>query len=81
MKWVFGSSDINRVGWQRSWRGLRTGEQRDLYLGLGLVAIGFLRRTGPRKQLIYRKTVDEGSALVIHHKGPEDPHLTVIRPE
>ena len=79
VKRALGTSNLTAAGWERTLRGLRTGEQRDLYLGLGLVAFTFLRRTAPRKRLIYRKTVQEGSTLVIQHRRKGDPKITVTR--
>lgn len=79
LRYLFGTSDISKAGWDRTLMGLRTGEQRDLYLGLSLAAIAFLQRTAPRKQLLYRKEVPEGSALVIHHKRSGAPRIEVKR--
>ena len=79
-KRLLGTSDLTAAGWQRTLRGLRTGERRDLYLGLGLAALSFLRRTAPRKQLLFRKNVPEGSAIVIQHRRKGDPKITVTRP-
>ena len=72
--------DPKRAGLRRSMRGLREGDDRELYLGLALTALAYLRSTKPRKQLIYRKTVSEGSALVIHHKRTGAPRLEIRRP-
>jgi hypothetical protein len=79
VKRALGTSDIATAGWRWTMRGLRTGEQRDLYLGLGLAALSFLRRTAPRKRLLFRKSLPEGSALVIDHRGTGDPRITVTR--
>lgn len=62
-------------------QGLRTGDQTDLYLGLGIAALAFLQRTAPRKRLIYRKAIPEGSAIVVHSRGDGDPKIKVIRPK
>jgi len=78
--WLVGSDNWGTVGLTRGLRGLRTGDQRDLYLGLGLAALSFIRRTAPRKQLLYRRTVREGSAIVIHHRRSGQPKIEVIRP-
>ncbi|MFZ0626575.1 MAG: hypothetical protein WAN34_08770 [Acidimicrobiia bacterium] len=78
---LLGWGDLRSQGVGRALRGVRTGEQRDLYLGLGLLAFAYLNRTAPKKRLIYRKRVPEGSALVIHHKLVGDPKIEVIRPD
>lgn len=68
------------AGWERTLRGLRTGEQRELYIGLSLAAIAYLQRTAPRKTLLYKKSVPEGSAIVIHRRGSGEPKIKVTRP-
>jgi hypothetical protein len=77
--WLVGSESWGTVGIGRSLRGLRTGDQRDLYLGLGLAALSFLRRTAPRKQLLYRRAVPEGSAIVIYNRRRGAPRIEVIK--
>jgi hypothetical protein len=72
--------DPKREGYRRSLRGLREGDYRELGVGLALTALAYLRSTKPRKELIYRKTVSEGSALVIHHKRTGTPKLEIRRP-
>jgi hypothetical protein len=79
LRW-FGIRDIRVASIDRTLLGLRTGDQRQLYFGLGLAALHYLGRTKPRKRLIYRRNVPEGSALVIHHKRVGDPKIEVIRP-
>jgi hypothetical protein len=74
------SEDPRREGLRRSLRGLRDGDNREFYLGLALTALAYLRSTKPRKQLIYKKTVSEGTALVIHHKRSGTPKLEIRRP-
>lgn len=75
-----GIRDVTAASVDRTLRGLRTGDQRELYTGLGLAALAYVRRTRPRRRLIYRKSLPEGSALVIHHKRRADPHIEVIKP-
>lgn len=75
------TDDPKRDGLRRTLRGLREGNDRELYLGLALTALAYLRSTKPRKQLIYRKTVSEGSALVIHHKRTGAPRLEIVKPK
>lgn len=77
---LLGGSDAKEQGYTRTLRGLREGDTRELSLGLALSALAYLQRTKPRKQLLYRKTVPEGSALVIHHKKSGNPRLQIIKP-
>ena len=77
---LFGISDVRAAGVERTLRGLRNGDQRDLYTGLGLAALAYLTSTRRRRQLIYRKRVPEGSALVIHHRRRGDSKIEVIKP-
>jgi hypothetical protein len=49
-------------------------------MGLALAAFAYLRNTKPRRELIYRKSVPEGSALVIHHKKHGAPKIEVVKP-
>jgi len=78
---AFGASSAREAGRERTLRGLREGDHRETYLGLALTALAYLQRTKPRKQLLYRKTVPEGSALVIHHKRSGSPRLEIIKPK
>jgi len=78
--WLVGSQSWGAVGLSRTLRGLRTGDQRDLYMGLGLAALSYIRRTAPRKRLLYRRTVREGSAIVIYNRRRGAPMIEVIKP-
>ena len=78
---ALGSQDPRAEGQRRTLKGLREGDNRELFLGLALSALAYLQRTAPRKQLIYRKEVPEGSALVIHHKRRGAPKIEVVKPE
>ena len=62
-------------------KGLREGDYRELSLGLALALFAHLRDTKPRKELIYRRTLREGSTLVIHHKKRGEPRLEIIKPK
>lgn len=80
MRTLLGSSDLKAAGINRVWRGARRGDRRDLYLGAALAVIAFLRQGSSGKQLIYRKSLPRGSAVVIHHRRRGDPRIEVIRP-
>lgn len=77
---LLGGSDAREAGYLRTMRGLREGDNRELYLGLALSALAYLQRTKPRKELLYRKKVPEGTALVIHHTRSGKPRLQIIKP-
>jgi hypothetical protein len=77
---LLGIRDLAAESVNRTLRGLRTGDQRELYTGLSLAALAYVRRTRPRRRLLYRKSLPEGSAVVIHHKRRGDPRIDVIRP-
>lgn len=78
---TFGKTDYRAEGYRRTLAGLRQGDTRELYIGLAVAAVSYLRRTKPRKQLLYRRTVPEGSALVIHHKKSGTARLEIIKPK
>jgi hypothetical protein len=78
---VFGGSDLRAAARVRTLRGLRECDRRDLLTGLGLAALAYLRKTAPRRELIYRKTVTPGTALVIHHKKRGTPRLEIVKPK
>lgn len=67
-------------GWTRVLRGLRQGDQRELSWGLALAALAYLRNTAPRKQLVFRKRVPQGSAVVVHNRRPGQPRIDVVKP-
>lgn len=72
--------DPKREGYRRSLRGVREGDTRELALGLALAAFAYLRSTSPRKELLYRKTVPKGSAIVIHNRKRGAPKIEVRKP-
>ena len=78
---ALGYRDPREEGIRRALGGLRRSDRRDLFVGLALTALAYLRRTGPRRQLIYRKKVPKGSALVIHHKKRGAPKLEIVKPK
>lgn len=78
---AFGASNAREAGRVRILRGLREGDNRETYLGFALTALSYLQRTTPKKELLYRKTVPEGTAIVIHHKKSGTPRLEIIKPK
>ena len=77
---AFGARDPRQEGFRRTLTGLREGNRTELYTGLALTAFAYLRRTRPQRELLFRKSLPEGSALVIHHKKRGAPRIEVIKP-
>lgn len=77
--WVI--RDPRREGLRRTLKGARDGDYRELSFGLALVALAYLRKTTPRRELIYRKRVPTGSAIVVHHKKSGAPKLEIVKPK
>jgi len=50
-------------------------------LGLAITAFAILREGRGEKELLFRKEIPTGSAIVIHHKRRGDPKIEVIKPE
>ncbi len=75
------ASMMKAAGAQRLWNGLRTGDQRTLLMGAGLYAVAWLRANrGPKKELLFRKTIPEGSSFVIRTgKEGELPEIDVVK--
>lgn len=81
MNRALGSSDPRAEGMRRTLKGLREADNRELLFGLTLAAIAYLQRTAPRKQLLYRRTVPEGSTLVVRNTRSGAKKLQIIPPE
>lgn len=77
---ALGYRDPRAEGVRRALRGFREGDRRELYVGLALWAFAYLRRSAPRKQLLYRKVVPKGSAIVVHHRKRGGPKLEIHKP-
>ncbi len=75
-----GDVDPLRAGVARSLRGLRQRDRRELWLGLALLALRYLRRSRPRPELIHREVIKDTEILVIHPKSPHDPKLEIRKP-
>lgn len=80
MNRAFEAPDVKSEGFRRSLKGLREGDYRELSFGLILGAVAYIQNTKPKKELIYRREVPTGSALVIHHKKSDNPKLEIRRP-
>jgi hypothetical protein len=67
------------TGASRFFQGLRTGDQRTLLTGAAIAAVGLWRRVArPKKVLISRTVVKEGSSLVIRN-GTDQARVEVRR--
>ena len=77
---VLGDSGARVAGQVRTLRGLREGDSTELLIGLALSALAWLKKTEPKKELIYRKKVPVGSAIVVHHKRLGAPAIEVVKP-
>ena len=69
------------MGVTRALRGLRRGDQRELVLGLALAIFAYMKSGDTDRELLFRKKVPEGSAIVIHHRRRGDPKIEVIKPQ
>jgi hypothetical protein len=78
---VLGDSDTRVAGQMRTLKGLREGDGTELLIGLALSALAWLKKTEPKKELLYRKKVPVGSAIVVHHKKIGAPDIEVIKPK
>lgn len=81
IRMAFGTSNPGPEGRVRVLHGLRERNDRELMIGLTLMAFSYLRRTQPRRQLIYRREVPKNAALVIHHRSTGDPKLEIVKPK
>jgi len=81
MRWIWGTSDAKEIGFDQTLKGLREGRKSDLYTGLAISAVAYLQRTQPKKKLIYRQTVSDGSAIVINHAKSGEQRLEIVRPK
>lgn len=72
--------NLRTLGWARTVRGLREGDQSVLLTGLALVLLQQLRRSTSKRKLVYRKKVPVGSTIVIRHTRRGTPRLDIRRP-
>jgi hypothetical protein len=81
LRTLLGTSDVRSHGYGRALRGLRQNDRRELMLGLAITAFAILREGRGDKELLFRKEIPTGSAILIHHKRRGDPKIEVIKPE
>jgi hypothetical protein len=67
------------LGAARLFQGLRTGDQRAFLTGTAIAAFGLWRKSAqPKKVLIHRSVVREGSSLVVRN-GEDQTRVDVRR--
>ncbi len=67
-------SSLVTLGAGRFLQGLRTGDQRMLLAGAAITAFGLWRRsTRPKKVLVSRTVVREGTSLVVRNGSDQSP--------
>lgn len=71
--------NLRPIGVARALRGLREGNQQILVTGLALILVERLRSGRGKRELIYRKRLPVGSALIIRHGRRGDPKVEVRR--
>lgn len=77
---LFGDSDIRVAGQIRAMRGFRERDRTELYLGMALIALAWLRKPGAGRELIERRYVPRGTAMVVHNRRRRGPRLEFIEP-
>lgn len=71
--------NLRPFGMVRVLRGLREGRQGMLLTGLALVALQKMRDARGKRELVYRKKLPVGSAVVIRHQSPDETKVEVRR--
>lgn len=69
--------NLRPFGMVRVLRGLREGSQGMLLTGLALVALQKIRDARGKRELVYRKQLPVGSAVVIRHQRPDEMKVEV----
>jgi hypothetical protein len=72
--------NLKPLGWARTIRGAREGNQTLIMTGLGLIFFQYLRDSKQKKQLIYRKVVPLGSTIVVRHARRGEPRIEIKKP-
>ena len=76
---VLGGPTAFAAGSRRTLTGLRTGDRTELILGLALLGFTYMRRTSPKKELIYRKELAPGAHVTVRNAKPGTPARLEIR--
>lgn len=81
LRTFLGTSNLRREGYSRALRGFRRSDRREMWFGLAMAALSVIRAGSNEKELLFRKEVPAGSAIVVHHKRRGDPKIEVIKPK
>ena len=71
--------NLRPFGMVRVLRGLREGSQGALLTGLALIALQKMRDARGKRELVYRKKLSVGSAVVIRHQRPDEMKVQIRR--
>lgn len=71
--------NLRPFGMVRVLRGVRQGSQSMLLTGLALILIQRLRDARGKRELVYRRRLPVGSAVVIRHERPGEHKVEVRR--
>lgn len=67
--------NFRTIGWLRTLRGMREGNQTILFTGMALVVFEWLRSSRGQRELVFRKKIPIGSTIVIRHADREATRL------
>ncbi|HLT95257.1 MAG TPA: hypothetical protein VK070_00570 [Acidimicrobiia bacterium] len=73
--------NLKTLGWARTLRGLREGNQAVLLTGLALILFQKARSSKDQRELIYRKKLPVGSTIVVRHARRGEPKIQIRRAE
>ena len=76
---VLGAPTAFAAGTRRTLTGLRTGDTTELVLGLALLGFTYMRRTAPRRELIYRQKLAPGAHVTVRNATAGTPTRLEIR--
>ncbi len=65
------------LGLERSLRGLRTGDQRLLLTGAALLIVGWMRRNGGQRKLVFKRELKPGKGIVIRAVDQTRPAVSI----
>src|SRR5690606_18113764 len=81
IRMAWGTTSPGMAGRMKLAQGVGRSDSRDVYIGLALLGLSYLRRTQQRRELIYRREIPEGAAPVIHNNDESAPRLEIVKPK